>query len=63
MGSYCLGALIGCATSFYVGDHFGRRRMMWIAMSFVIAGATLQTSAYQISHLIVGRIICGIGTG
>jgi MFS family permease len=63
MGSYCLGALIGCATNFYVEDYFGRRRMMWIAMAFIIAGATLQTSAYRISHLIVGCIICGIGTG
>lgn len=63
MGSYCLGALIGCAINFYIGDLLGRRRMMWLAMSFIIVGATLQASAYTISHLIVGRIICGIGTG
>ncbi|TLD35702.1 general substrate transporter [Venturia nashicola] len=63
MSSYCIGALIGCAVNFYLGDLFGRRRMMWLAMAFIVCGATLQTTAYTISHLIVGRIICGIGTG
>lgn len=63
MSSYCLGALVGCAVTFYIGDLFGRRRMMWLAMAFIICGATLQTSAFTISHLLVGRVICGIGTG
>lgn len=63
MSSYCIGALIGCAVNFYIGDLFGRRRMMWLAMAFIICGATLQKSAYTIAHLIVGRVICGIGTG
>lgn len=47
----------------YIGDLFGRRRMMWLAMAFIIRGATLQTSAYTIAHLVVERVICGIGTG
>ena len=41
----------------------GRRRMIWLAMAFIIVGATLQTSAYTLAHLIVGRIITGFGTG
>lgn len=32
-------------------------------MAFVIVGATLQTSAFHVSHLIIGRIITGLGTG
>jgi MFS family permease len=63
MGSYCLGTLIGCIATFLFGDYFGRRRMIWIAMAYVIVGATLQTSAYTLPHLIIGRIVCGIGTG
>ncbi|KAJ9624350.1 hypothetical protein H2204_010906 [Knufia peltigerae] len=60
---YCLGALGGCGLNFFLGDHLGRRRMMWLAMSFVIVGASLQTSAYTKAHLIVGRVITGFGTG
>jgi len=32
-------------------------------MAFVLVGATLQTSAYHVSHLIIGRVITGLGTG
>lgn len=37
--------------------------MIWLAMGLIIVGATLQTSAYTLAHLIVGRIITGFGTG
>ncbi|PSN72001.1 general substrate transporter [Corynespora cassiicola Philippines] len=63
VSSYCLGALAGCILNVFIGDYFGRRRMIWIAMGFVIVGAVLQTSAYHLAHLIIGRIITGIGTG
>lgn len=32
-------------------------------MSLVIIGASLQASAYQLAHLLVGRVITGVGTG
>jgi MFS family permease len=56
---YCLGALGGCILNFFTGDFLGRRRAMWLAMGFVIVGATLQTSAFTRAHLIVGRVITG----
>lgn len=59
VASYCLGALVGCGINFAVGDILGRRRMIWLAMGLIIIGATLQTSAYTLAHLIVGRIITG----
>ena len=37
--------------------------MIWMAMAFIIVGAALQTSAFNLPHLIVGRIITGLGTG
>jgi MFS family permease len=49
--------------NFFVGDLLGRRKNIWLAMGFVLIGATLQTSAYNVPHLIVGRIITGFGTG
>lgn len=63
VASYCLGALIGCVINFMVGDMLGRPYMIWLAMGLIIVGATLQTSAYSLAHLIVGRIITGFGTG
>ena len=63
---YCntgLGALIGCVINFFIGDILGRRKMIWLAMGLIIVGATLQTSAVSLAHLIVGRIITGFGTG
>ncbi|KAI5235199.1 putative Myo-inositol transporter 1 [Aureobasidium subglaciale] len=61
--SYCLGALFGCVINFSIGDILGRRKMIWLAMAFIIVGAVLQTSAYTLTHLIIGRIITGLGTG
>ncbi|KAK0306050.1 hypothetical protein LTR01_006398 [Friedmanniomyces endolithicus] len=63
VSSYCLGALTGCITTFFIGDLLGRRRMIWLSMTFIIVGASLQASAYSLPHLIVGRVITGIGTG
>lgn len=63
VSSYCLGALGGCILNFFTGDLLGRRKSMWLAMGFVIVGATLQTSSYTVPHLVIGRIITGLGTG
>jgi hypothetical protein len=32
-------------------------------MVFVLIGASLQTSAFTVAHLIVGRVVTGFGTG
>ncbi|KAK6443192.1 hypothetical protein LTR95_000016 [Oleoguttula sp. CCFEE 5521] len=63
VASYCFGAFFGCILNIFIGDYFGRRKMIWIAMGFIFIGASLQTSAYTLSHLIIGRIITGLGTG
>lgn len=63
VASYCLGAFLGCVLNFMIGEMLGRRKMIWLAMAFIIVGASLQTSAYGLAHLIVGRIITGLGTG
>jgi MFS family permease len=63
VSSYCLGALTGCIMNFFIGDILGRRKMIWLSMAFVFLGASLQTSAYSLGHLIAGRFITGVGTG
>ncbi|KAJ6071030.1 hypothetical protein N7467_012349 [Penicillium canescens] len=60
---YNLGCFAGCLVNYVIGETLGRRRTIWLAMVFVIVGATLQTSAFTVPHLVVGRIITGVGTG
>lgn len=60
---YNLGAFAGCIINFFTGDLLGRRRSIWFAMMFIIVGATLQTSAFSLPHMLVARFITGIGTG
>ncbi|EQB56561.1 hypothetical protein CGLO_03418 [Colletotrichum gloeosporioides Cg-14] len=60
---YNLGCLGGCVLNFFFGDILGRRRAIWLAMGLVVIGATLQTTAFHVPHLIIGRVITGLGTG
>jgi predicted MFS family arabinose efflux permease len=46
-----------------IGEKLGRRRTIWLAMVLVIIGAALQTSAFTIPHLVIGRVVTGVGTG
>lgn len=47
----------------FVANPLGRRRVIFLGSSIMIIGAILQATAFEISHLIVGRIITGIGNG
>ncbi|KAJ3542020.1 hypothetical protein NM208_g4317 [Fusarium decemcellulare] len=49
--------------NFLVGERLGRRWTIWFAMVWVVVGTGLQTSAYHVAHLVIGRIVTGIGTG
>jgi MFS family permease len=60
---YNLGCLTGCILNLLFGEALGRRRAMWVAMLWVIAGAALQTSSFGQAQLMVGRFVTGIGTG
>lgn len=49
--------------NFFVGEILGRRKTIWTAMVFVLIGATLQATAFTIPHLVIGRVVTGLGTG
>jgi MFS family permease len=51
------------SVSFFTGDKLGRRWSIWLAMILVVIGAVLQTTAFNVPHLVIGRVICGFGTG
>ncbi|KAH7082009.1 putative transporter [Paraphoma chrysanthemicola] len=60
---YNLGCLAGCVLNFFMGEYLGRRKTIWLAMGFVLVGATLQTTAFNVPHLVIGRVVTGFGTG
>ncbi len=46
-----------------LGDAFGRRRMMFVALIVAIAGSTISATSSSMEMLIVGRVIQGLGGG
>jgi MFS family permease len=60
---YNLGCFSGCILTFIMCERLGRRKSMWVAMVFIIVGAVLQTAAINVPMMMVGRYVCGIGTG
>lgn len=63
IASFELGALVGALACLDLGDRLGRRQTIWLGMLFMLVGGTLQTSAWVISQLVLGRVISGIGLG
>ncbi|EXJ73621.1 uncharacterized protein A1O5_03383 [Cladophialophora psammophila CBS 110553] len=63
IGSYNLGCFCGAIACIWLGDILGRRKTIFLGSSIMVVGAILQATAFSLPHLIVGRIITGIGNG
>lgn len=60
---YELGCAIGCIASSFSGDRFGRLPFIHVGSVGICIGAALQAASFQVSQMIVGRIVAGIGMG
>ncbi|AEO63159.1 uncharacterized protein THITE_2038523 [Thermothielavioides terrestris NRRL 8126] len=60
---YEIGCAAGALSVILGGDGFGRRITVMLGQTIVIIGAILQASAFTLPHLIVGRIVTGVGNG
>ena len=58
-----VGALVGALSCLGLGDRLGRGSTVSLGMTFMIIGGTLQTSAWHVVQLTVGRVISVIGLG
>ncbi|KAF4211000.1 hypothetical protein CNMCM8980_002916 [Aspergillus fumigatiaffinis] len=58
-----IGAFIGSVSSAFFGERIGRRKSIAVGVVILILGALLQATAYHRSHLIVGRVVSGVGLG
>ncbi|KAG7907566.1 hypothetical protein KL906_003647 [Ogataea polymorpha] len=60
---YEIGCFFGALFSFVFGERLGRRWSIIIGCLTLSVGAAIQTSAYGVAQLIVGRIVAGLGNG
>ena len=63
VASYNLGCFLGAIITIFIGNPLGRRRTIFLGCVTMATGALLQTTAYHLPHLVVGRIVTGIGNG
>ncbi|KAH9909495.1 sugar transporter family protein [Xylariomycetidae sp. FL2044] len=63
VAAYNLGCFLGAVIAIFISNPLGRKKMIVLGTVIMIVGAALQASATTLPHLIVGRIITGIGNG
>ena len=63
IASYNLGCFFGAVFCIWIGNYLGRRKTIFTGSVIMVIGATLQSCAYSLPHLIVGRVLTGIGNG
>ncbi|KAJ9355811.1 hypothetical protein DTO027B9_3965 [Paecilomyces variotii] len=63
VASYNVGCFCGAILCIFIGDRLGRRKTIFIGSAIMVVGAVLQCTAFELAHLIVGRIVTGIGNG
>ncbi|APA12168.1 hypothetical protein sscle_09g069380 [Sclerotinia sclerotiorum 1980 UF-70] len=60
---YEIGCFLGSVATSVFGENIGRKKSIAIGVVIMILGASLQASAYSRAHLIIARIISGVGMG
>lgn len=60
---YEIGCFFGSLLALVFGEKIGRKRTIMLGSLILCIGGALQASAYSIAHLIVGRIVAGLGNG
>ncbi|PVH14126.1 uncharacterized protein CXQ87_002251 [Candidozyma duobushaemuli] len=63
IGIYAVGCLCGALSTMYIGDMFGRVRLIFWGCVVIIIGGVLQAAATGTNFLIVARVISGLGNG
>lgn len=60
---YEIGCFAGSLFCLFAGEKLGRKNCIWLGCFILTIGAVLQTTAYGIPQMIVGRIVAGVGNG
>ncbi|KAG0148801.1 hypothetical protein CROQUDRAFT_654374 [Cronartium quercuum f. sp. fusiforme G11] len=60
---YEIGCMVGALSCLYVGDKYGRRKVIFAGAAVMVIGTILQTTSFGLAQLIIGRIVTGYGNG
>jgi MFS family permease len=60
---YNIGCFVGAMSTIITGDIFGRPRQIILGSTIIAVGAVIQSSAYGVPQMMVGRVVAGLGTG
>ncbi|XP_006458691.1 hypothetical protein AGABI2DRAFT_183661 [Agaricus bisporus var. bisporus H97] len=60
---YDIGCFFGAILTMVFGERLGRRKSFLIGITIMSIGAILQTSAFSVAHMIVARLVTGVGNG
>ncbi|KAI1880140.1 hypothetical protein JX265_001761 [Neoarthrinium moseri] len=60
---YEIGCFFGSILALVFGEKIGRRKTIMAGCLVLCVGGALQACAYSIPHMIVGRIVAGLGNG
>lgn len=60
---YEIGCMCSALSTIYLGDKLGRTKMVFMGCTIMMVGGALQACAYTSPHLIVARIVTGLGNG
>ncbi|KAJ6099681.1 hypothetical protein N7467_001216 [Penicillium canescens] len=63
VSTYVLGCVVGAFMAMALGDRLGRKRSIILACTFLTIGGIFQSTAFTLPHLIIGRVVAGLGVG
>ncbi|KAF3986486.1 hypothetical protein FT663_04864 [Candidozyma haemuli var. vulneris] len=63
IGLYAVGCLVGALATMYIGDKFGRVKMIFWGCVIIVIGGILQAAATNTDFLVTARVISGVGNG
>lgn len=60
---YELGCLFGALSTIYLGDRYGRLKLVFSGCVVMIIGGALQAASTNVTFLAVARVVTGVGNG
>ena len=60
---YEIGCMFSALSTIYLGDKLGRLKTIFLGAVIMMVGGALQACSYTLAHLIVARIVTGVGNG
>lgn len=60
---YNIGCFVGAVATIWIGERLGRKKTILVGTTVMSIGAILQTAAFNLPMMFVGRIVTGIGNG